>query len=187
MMIRGCRAVTRVEGEAERVAQSVAEDLRLGAANGGGRARVDAQELAEPALLVLSVVWRIATRAAVAGAEIEQVAEELQLAAVVIRVGPVGYLDHRAAGAPRGSRRAPALELVDPDVPIGIGVVDVEATAFLVVGGEGDREQAALAAEGDQAADVEERLAELAAVAQDAHLARLLDDEEQLRKAGRTG
>ena len=103
---------------------------------------------------------RIAARAAVARAEVEEVAEELQLAAVVIGVDRVGYLDYRAAGAPRGSRRAPAFELVDPDVPLAVGVVDVEATAAPVVGREGDREQAALAAGGDQAVDVEEGPAE---------------------------
>ena len=42
-------------------------------------------------------------------------------------------------------------------LPLVVRVVDVEAAALRVVGREGDREQAALAFEGDQAGDVEKR------------------------------
>src|SRR6476659_5992993 len=173
----------RVEGEAERIAQAIAVDLRLGA----GPPRVDSQQLAEQLVAALRVVWRIAARAAVAAAEVEPVAEELQLAAVVIGVDWVGYLHHSAAGAPRGSRRAPTFELVDADVALGVGVVDVEAATAHVVRREGDREQSALATGGDQVGDVEERLALPMPAAQDDDLAFLLDDEEQLGETGSAG
>src|SRR5436309_14361993 len=118
----------RVEGEAERIAQAVGVDLvatrpadegvvgrdRVWAS--AARARVDAQQLAQQAFLVLGVAGWVAAGAAVAGAEIEQVAEELQLTAVVVGVDRMGDLDHVAACAPVGPGRAGALQFVDADV-----------------------------------------------------------------------
>src|SRR5881394_2369282 len=123
-----------VEGETEGIAQAGAVDRRLGV----GLARVDPEQLAERAMGILRIVGRIAARAAVARAEIEEVAEELELATIVVRVDRVGYLHDCATGVPRGSRRAPAFELVDPDVALRIGLVDVETAAALVVRRKGD-------------------------------------------------
>src|SRR5690606_24033606 len=76
--------------------------------------------------------------------------------------------------------------LVDADRPRAVRVVDVEALGGAVVGREGDREQAALAAVADPAAQVEEG-AGAAAAAQGDDPARLLDDEEEAGEAGRAG
>ncbi|HET9677033.1 MAG TPA: hypothetical protein VFP21_05970 [Solirubrobacterales bacterium] len=74
-----------------------------------------------------------------------------------------------------------------PDVPGLIRVIDVEPLAARVVRGEGDGQQPALAAVGHIAAQVEERLAQPVAVPQDRDPPRLLDDEEELGEAGRSG
>ena len=73
-------------------------------------------------------------------------------------------------------------------LPALFDVIDVEAAALLVVGREGDREQAALAA----VVATSERMSrngrrEPVAAAQDHDPARLLDHEEQLRVARRAG
>src|SRR4051812_904086 len=180
-----------VEGEAEGVAQPVAVDLiaagladervvgrrRVGLAAGG--ARVDPQQLPQQHVLALGVVGRVAARAAVSRPEVEEVAEELQLAAVVVGVDRVGDDDHLPLRARSRPRRAPPLEPVDADVPVVVRVVDVEALAARVIRREGDREQAALTAVGDIAANVEKRLADPVTVAGDGDPPRLLDDEEE--------
>ena len=99
----------------------------------------------------------------------------------------MGDLDHVAARAGRRPGRRAASEFVDPDVAGPVDVIDVEAPAGRVVGREGDREQPALAFEGDELRDVEERPAEAPAVPHDLDPAALLDDEEQLRGAGGAG
>ena len=80
-----------------------------------------------------------------------------------------------------------AAVLDDPRVAAGVGVVDVEAAAARVVGREGHREQALLAARDDLVADVEERGGELAPAAHHADRATLLDDEDPPPVAGRGG
>jgi hypothetical protein len=151
----------------------------------GARQRLDAQQLTEQAVGILSVLIRVAAAAAVAGADVQvSVGAELELAAVVIGEGRVGELDHRAAGARIGGGRAGAAELVDPvDVPAVGRVIDVEATRPLVVGRKGHREQSLLAAAFDQSLDVQERLADWLVGPQDPDRARLLDYEQQLAEA----
>ena len=166
-----------VEREAPRVAQAEGEDLRLGAA----LARVEAQQLAEAAAHVLGVAVRVAASATVARARVEQaVGAELQLAAVVVALA--GVRDGQQ-GAPRGrvgdvGIAGRARELVDLDVPVGVGEVRVEQPARRIVGREGDRQQPALAAGGDARGHVEERRGLHGAVADDPHGAALLDDEQ---------
>jgi hypothetical protein len=84
-----------------------------------------------------------------------------------------------------GAIRAAAPELDDALVTGGVGVVDVEQPAVGVVGRERERQEALLAARGDLAAEIEERRAELAPVAQHQHAAALLDDELAPAVAGR--
>ena len=93
--------------------------------------------------------------------------------------------EHDARGAGVGTLGARAAVLDDPDVPVRRRVVDVEEAARRVVGGEGERQQAALAARVDPAGDVEERPLDLLAAADDPHGAALLDDEDAPPVAGR--
>ena len=192
-----------VEGEAPGVAQAVAVDLPARAvathervvggdavrppAGGGG---VDAQDLAEQAAEVLGVAARavlVAAAAAVAGADVEVLvgAEQQQPAVVVALV--VGHPQHepRRAGGGAGGGRAPVLD--HALVARVVGEVDVEAPRARVVGREGQREQALLAARRHLAADVEERRGAQAPADQHAHAAGLLDDEQAPAVAGRGG
>ena len=153
-------------------------------------ARVDPQDLAEQRPEVLRVAARavlVAAAAAVAEADVEQVvgAEEQQ-AAVVVGLGLLlgEQLARRARVRPVLARAA---VLDDPRVALQVGVVDVEAPAGGVVGREGHRQQAALAARRRSCARVEERLRELAAAAHDADAPALLDDEHAPGVAGRRG
>src|SRR5262249_24997592 len=135
----------------------------VGAAVDG--AGIDAQQLAQQALGVLGVIGRVAARAAIPRAEVEQVTEELQLAAIVIGIYRVPDLDHAAPRAPCGPCRVAILKFIDAEFAPPIGVVSVEALALLVVGREGDREQATLTAVvANEAADVEKGLSQLAPI-----------------------
>ena len=73
------------------------------------------------------------------------------------------------------------------DIALVVRVIGVEAAALRVVGREGDREQAALAAEADQALMSRKGRRSSLAAAQDRDPARLLDHEEQLGEARRAG
>ncbi len=141
---------------------------------------VEAQQLAEQRALVLRVVPGVAGRAAVADADVEvAVGAEGEHAAVVV-AGGVLHVEHRGArsgvGAVGVARDAVA---GDRHLRTWSGVRDVEAAAGRVVGGEGEAEQAALAAARvELAAEVEEGRGEQPPVAHDANRPALLDDEE---------
>ena len=167
-------------------------DERVGGGDRVGPAargqRVDPQQLAEQDILVLGVVGRIAAGAAVAGAEVEEVAEELQLAAVVVGVDRVGDVDHLAARAARGAslrsgggirrsgccRRCPC---------------NRRRSARCAGSRAGRRSRAARARlrrrRGRRCRGTGR--CEPVAVAQHDDLAGLLDDEQQLREPGRPG
>src|SRR6185437_3348850 len=149
-----------VEGEAPRVAQPVGPDLptvarRLRERVAGrdrvaaARQRGDPQHLAEQHVGVLPVVVGIALAAAVTDTDVQiPFGTEPELAAVVVGLGVVVDREHAAraagVGAIGAATRAPVLH--DPDVVRGVRVVDVEAAARAVVGGERDRQQTLLAA-----------------------------------------
>src|SRR5207249_4562685 len=69
----------------------------------------------------------------------------------------------------------------DHGVPGRVRVVDEEEPALLVVGGEGDAQEAALAAAGDLARNVEEGGGQEHVVLDDADAAGLLDHEHAVR------
>src|ERR1043165_1064508 len=180
-----------VEGETPRVAQAVRPDLaaragargeRVGGGDGVRRAvDVDARELAEKLAEVLAVIVRIAAGAAVADADVEvAVGPELQLAAVVI--GELGVRDGEDDGA-AGDVGAVGIGgedgvARDGDVAVRRGVVDEEETVRRVVRMEGEAEEPALVAAGNEAADVEEGRGQDARAVPDDDGAALLDDEE---------
>jgi hypothetical protein len=85
--------------------------------------RIDSQELAEEAVLVLRVVGRVPSAAPVSGCRVEvAVRAELRLAAVVVAEVGVGDLQHGALGRLVGHVRiAGALVLDDPDVAGVVG------------------------------------------------------------------
>ena len=179
-----------VEREAPRVADAVGVDLGSGA--GGKRlarrdrvglsargARIDAQDLAEQDAGVLS----IGAHTAVAHADVEvAVGAELQLAAVVVG-GRVRDTEHEAVTGVGNVGAGGGVELPDDDRPVREGRVRVQETRDGVVGGEGDREQAALSAESDLARDVEERCRQDGAALHDAHRPTALDHEHARRIA----
>ncbi len=126
--------------------------------------------------------------AAVARADVEVPAgAEQQQPAVVVGLA-VGHREHEPGGAGVGAVRARPPVLDDALVAVAVGEVDVEAPAGGVVGRERHRQQALLAARGDLRGDVQERRAELAAVADDHDPAALLDHELDAcgRRAGRS-
>ena len=113
-----------------------------------GGARIDAQDLGEERGEVLPRTVRVTLRATVAGARVQQaVGAELELAAIVVRLPRVRDHDYRAARALRRQRVGRGPKLVDLDVPATVRVVGVEAVVALVVGIEGDRQQALLVSE----------------------------------------
>src|SRR4051794_25345489 len=102
---------------------------------------------------------RIALVATVADARVEQaVGADLQLAAVVVRRGAVLDAQELMSGRDVGAVgvRTGRLELLDADVAVATGEVDVEQVRLRVVARERHREQAALAAGVDVLVDVEE-------------------------------
>ena len=120
-------------------------------------ARVDADDLPQHRAEVLRVVVLVAATAPVAEPGVEHPVrpEQHQPAVVVARGMRLGEDDPRRP-APRALGAAAAV-LDDPDRSVAGRVVDVEAAAARVVGREGERQQAALAARGDPAPQVEER------------------------------
>ena len=140
--------------------------------------RVDPQDLPEERREVLAVPLRIASGAAVAEAD-EQVAVvvEEEQAAVVVRVRLVDF-EERPGGALVGLAVLLGLVLDHPRVAVRVRVVDVEEAGLRVVRGEGDGEEALLAAGDDLVGDVEQR--RLLAAGRDADdLAGLLDHVER--------
>jgi len=107
---------------------------------------------------------------------------------VVDRAGLLDLDQLSARAAVRAGRvLVLALELVDLDVSAVVREVDVELARPLVVGREGDREEARLdLAAADEPADVEERRA-LPLPVQDAHSPRPLGDEGELLRVARGG
>jgi hypothetical protein len=102
--------------------------------------------------------------------------------AAVVCLEMLGDAEHAAGAAPQGDRRRvhgpPELEHLEIVVVVGEG--DVEAARALIVGREGDREQALLDARVlHPPADVEEGPPQLAAPMQHPHDAGLLDHEQQ--------
>ncbi len=189
-----------VEREPERVAQAECVDLVSAAladewvAAGrpvGLRAvlvGVDSQELAQQLVLVLSVLVRVARAAAVARPRVQPpVGSELELPPVVVPLSRVPDHDHPAARALQRPGVGRSAELVDLDVPGPVRVVGVEVVVALVVGIEGDREQASLASGRDPAGDVEEGAALDVAVVDHPDRAALLDHVEEARRAGSVG
>jgi hypothetical protein len=129
----------------------------------------------------------VAAATAVARSDVEQaVGTEQQQPAVVVRLR-VGHPQHESRRAGVGVVGVAPAELDDPLVAGRIGVVDVEQAAVAVVGRERNRQQAPLATRGDLRAQVEERRAQLAPVAQHHDPAGLLDDELAPPVAGRGG
>src|SRR5206468_6054724 len=122
----------------------------------GASVRVDAQKLAQPLVKVLRAVLRISGAATVAHADVEQtVRPELQLPAVVVRIG---LPDEQQLPRAVEERAAPArTKLDDTRVAVPVGVVDVDAVVARVVRAERDGQQSALASARDARPDVEER------------------------------
>ena len=196
-------AVGAVEREAPRVAQAVGVDLAAGArapderVRGRDRVRpaarglgVDAQDLAQRRAERLRVAARavlVVAAAPVAGADVHQlVGPEDHEAAVVVGLG-VGHAQHEARAVRVGAVSPARWYSQMLSVPLLLGVVDVEEPRLRVVGGEGHREQALLAAGRDLRADVEERLGEGLAALHDHDPPGLLDDEDPALVAGRRG
>jgi hypothetical protein len=84
-----------------------------------------------------------------------------------LRGGSVGAIRIARHAVPRDDR-----------VALQVGVIDVEEAVFLVARMKGEAEEAALAAAGDAAGDVEEWIGEEAGAVPHADFAALLDDEE---------
>src|SRR5205814_2319181 len=165
------RAVPR---EAPRVPQAEADDLPARS----GLVDVQAQELPELGAQVLRVVVRVAARAAVAGARVEQaVGPELQLPAVVVVELAVGNAQERLPGVGQPDRPV-RLELVDANVSGRVVEVEEEAVVPGVARMERDRQEPLLAAAPDQLADVDERLRAELSVDEHADDAPLLGDVE---------
>jgi hypothetical protein len=165
---------------------------------------VDAQHLPEQLNRVLRAVLRIVAGAAVAHPDVEiSIRTECEVAAVVIRVrlpddgwspgaSPSQVearrrIRHDGAGRPPESR--------DDGVARGIGEVHEQPAAGRV-GGEGEAEQAALAAAGNDGRHIEEIARQHHAAADDANVAVLLDDEldrtvggilNECKRRGKTG
>ncbi len=179
-----------VEAEAPRIAEAVAPDLicacaarervagrdRVGG-SGAARVGVDPQQLAEQRLPVLAVLQRVAGTTPVACGDVEvAVGPDLQLTAVVVRERRVIDRQQASSGG-RVDGAADLAVLVDLQVAVaGARVHHIETAAGVVVRGEGDREQTALAARQDPIGDVEERRRH--AVIGKLDPARLLDDEQ---------
>ncbi len=188
-----------IEAESPRIAQPQRPDLRPAQARGRERVvrgirvgrrvvDVDAQHLAEQLVRILRAVARIVAAAAVARADVEQaVRAEAQRAAVVVferlRDGQQ-HLRRRGIGAVRIGR-ARAIRRDHRRAVAGARVVDEEAAVGRVERMKREAEQAALAAGGDQAAEVEKRRRRKGAIAQDADASALLDDEETRSVGGR--
>ena len=149
----------------------------------GARVHVDAAELAEQVGRVLPVAVLavlVAAAAAVPVAEVEHpVGPELQLAAVVVALG-VGDLEQLAM--PRPDARGALARAQLPDLLVAglVREVHVELAVARELGVEGDREQALLAAGGDEAAQIGVRPRRDLPVADRADRALLLDHEEAL-------
>src|SRR4029079_16891849 len=104
---------------------------------------VEREQLAQLFVQVLRSVLGIATRAAVAHANVEPtVRPERELAAVVVRV----RLVDEEKLAPLDGGRISGLVLDDACVAVRVRVIDVEEPRRLVLRFEGDREQPPLAA-----------------------------------------
>src|SRR5205823_2333128 len=149
-----------VEREAPRVPQAERRH-RHAAARG-----VDPEQLAELRRGVLRAVLGVAAGAAVAHADPElAVGPELELAAVVVRVG---LRDEQKLPRRARDRASPVgAVLDDARVAVPVGVVDVEEPVLRVAGVEGDREKPLLPAAQDEAPDVEERLGPYPAALED--------------------
>ncbi len=91
----------------------------------------------------------------------------------------------RVGDAARGRPRPRVLD--DLHGPLGVGVIDVQPSAALVVGREGEREQALLAAAADRLGDVEELLRLAAARRDPLDRSALLDHVEALGLGGGLG
>ncbi len=192
-----------VEAPPPRVAQAVGPDLvAAGRAHEGVRPRnrvrsrrglpaghrarsadVEAQELAEQDVLVLGVVGRVASRAAVARAHVEVPVDgrEHELSAVVVGVGRVGH-DQQDRGRRGVGDVGIARDVVPGQRDVAgrrdvVGVVDVEEPVRPIVRIEGHGQQALLRAVGGQRPDVEKRRPEKRAVLDDADRAALRHDE----------
>jgi hypothetical protein len=153
---------------------------------------VDAEHLAEQLVGdVLRAVAGVAARAAVAGGDVEvAVGAEVDPAAVVVAEGLVDLQDDAAAERVGDVRVGADGVLVDEGVAAD-GVVDVELAVGVVVGVEGQAQQALLAAGldghleergGQQRAGREIEDADAARVA-----AALLEDEDAVEVARRVG
>ena len=144
--------VFAIEREAPGITEAVADDLPACAPFG----RIDPEQLAQPLVEVLRTVPRIALGPAVAHADVEQpIRAELQLAAVVIRIG----LTHEEE-LPCPGEVGPAVsraELDDARITLLVCVIDVEQMVFRIGRTERNRQQAALAPASDSRADVEQR------------------------------
>ncbi len=187
-----CRPIER---EAPGVAEAVGADLGPGARivgervvrrDGVGRSgavggsRPDAEELAQERRPALAVAERVAARAAVAGGDVQvAVGPEVDVAAVVVRERLVDLEeDPLAAGVGLVRCRRRDAERRHHGVPVEVGVVHEQPRVGREVRGEGQPEQAALAARQDPLADVEERWIDQQPVPDDPDPARLLDDEQ---------
>src|SRR3954452_25267301 len=174
-----CRAVER---EAPRVAKANGPNLRR------LTRRVDAEDLPEQPRGVLRVAERIATPATVACPGLETpVRAELELTAVVVRVGAVLDPDQLAPRATVGAVGARAVELLDVKITVLARVVDVEQSALRIVRRKRHGEQATLAARLDVRMQVQERRRELASITHNPDRPRLLDNEQASPVAPRRG
>ena len=192
-----------VEGEAERIAQPVGEDLAAagGGADegivGGHRVRqapsgavdVDAEDLAEEVVEVLGAVAGIVAGPAVAHGDVEEsVGAELDHAAVVVGERLRDHEEHGldAVGDARVGRRDAVLG--DDGGTVGLPrVVDEESAIARELGMEGEAEQPALPAEEHLGGDVEEDDGGAGPGREHPDDARLLDDEQPMAAVPRVG
>jgi hypothetical protein len=171
-----------VEREPPGIPHPVRDDPR-------GRVRavdVELEDLAEQDVEVLGPVLGVAAGAAVAHPDIEHpVGPELELAAVVVRVGLRNGEQH--LGTRRDRARSVRAVLDDPRVAPKIRVVDVEEVVLRVVRVERDRQEPPLAAARDLRAHVQERRLPKVSVLDDADQPGLLDDVDAVGLARRGG
>ncbi len=141
---------------------------------------------------ILRVVLRVVSRSAVPHADIQKpVRPKGQVAAVVIAERmldepPAVRPDQIESAGRVGAQRigAGSFQARDHDMAVAIGEADEEPAARRIVGGEGQSQQAALAAGGDRASQIDEIRGLQDAAFDHTNTARLL--EHQLdRRVGR--
>src|SRR6184192_1390108 len=188
--------VWRVEAEAPRVPQADGPDFPAPAARRKRVVRrypvrvpcvdVDAQQLAEQRVAVLSTVLGVPARASVAHPDVQlPIGPEDHQPAIVIRVGLFDEQDQLVGRAVRHVRIRRHRVALDTRVAVQVGVIDVEKPVRTVARVEGHAEQPLLAAETDFARDVQKRRRQELHVLNHSDPPGLLDHEQAVDVARR--